>query len=341
RGGYVVGVLRGRDGEPVGGAPLCSLTVDGVADHTARTESHGSNRHRPQGTRQVEVLADAGPLGAARAFVQVVAGQDTPWSPVLGPLQTVAGKVLDVRGAPLAGWLVELRREEGDWAAVVESARDGSFAAHGVPGTVLVSAWPRRAARGVPLLFGAAAMVGAQDVALSLHPDAPARARLRVHVDLPSGARPTGVDARAVHLDTGAVARLLPLGHEDAFEAEPLPAGRYRVELGAARAGWVTAAEVAVDGRGLWDLGRFALPAPGRVRLRCLPGVAPPSEGQFGFYRRTPGCDVRSAHRPIVGGYEVAPGAHVLVWRDEEGVRAVALDVVSGGDVEVVLGPRR
>ena len=341
RGGYVVGVVRDRDGEPVADVPLCSLTEDGALERTTRSERDGSYRLGPLGTRGVEVLAAGGPLGFARAFVQVVADQETPWSPSLAPYQTVAGRVLDANGGPLAGWLVELRREEGDWAAVVETARDGRFAMHGVPGTVAAFAWPRRAALGVPLLHGTSAMVGARDVALALHPDAPARARLRARVELPVGAGARGVDVRAVHLDTGAVARLTPLGHEDAYELEPLPAGVYRVQLGAVRAGWVTTAEVAVDGRGLWDLGRFTLPAPGRVKLRCVDGLAPLGEAGFGFYRRTPACDVLSAHRPVDEGFELSPGEHVLVWRDAGVLRAVTFEVESGQTTEVVLAPLR
>ncbi len=337
QGGYVVGVVRDGDGAPVGDVPLCSLTPAGALDLTARSAPDGRFRLGPFGDRDVEVLAASGPLGFARAHVQVAAGQDTPWSPSLAPFQTVAGRVLDERGAPLAGWFVELRHDAGDWAAVVQTARDGSFAMHGVPGTVACYAWPRHAALGVPVLHGNAAMVGARDVVLALHPDAPTRARLRVHVEVPAGTQASDVDARAVHLDSGAVARLLPLGHEDAFEVGSLPPGRYVVQLGAVRAGWITTGEVAVDGRGLWDLGRFALPAPGQVELRFAPGESPPADGDFAFYRRTPSCDVLSAHRPVDGGYQLPPGPHVLVWRKDGHVRAVSFEVTSHERTELAL----
>ena len=339
RGGYVAGVVKDLAGNPVQGASISSVGADGGLEYTTYSDREGNYRFGPLVAGKLRLVAIGGRAGFAATGLAVFGEQTTAWMPELRRFRTVAGTLLDDRRRPLEGWFVELVREDRSWAAVTQTTRDGSFAVHGVPGTVVTAVWPRDAARGLPVLYGTAAMVDAQELELSLHRDVPTRARLRVHVGVPESMPGARVDARVLQLETGVVARLGAVGFEDAFELQPLPPGAYRLQLGAAGAGWVDTGEVVVDGRGLWDVGRFELPRPGRVHVHYVGGAAPLSRGSFAFYRRTDDCDVRSRHRDVDGAFELPPGPHVLVWSGPGGRRAVAVDVVSNGATEIVLGP--
>jgi hypothetical protein len=341
RGGYVVGVVTDLEGRPVEGVPVASVDEHGELVRSTLSEDGGRFRLGPFETGPVNVIAAGGRAGFAATRLTVVAGQKTEWTPELRRFRTVAGTVRDDRRRPLEGWFVELSRDEGEWAAVAQTDRDGAFAVHGVPGTVVTSVWPRDAARGMPVIYGTAAMVDAQELELMLHRDVPTRARLRAHVGVPAALQGARVDARVLQVETGVVSRLAPVGHEDAFELRLLPPGAYRLQVGATGAGWVETGDVVVDGRGLWDVGRIELPRPGRVQVRCVGGLEPLREGQFSFYRRTDDCDVLSRHRLVDDAFELPPGEHVLVWNDGGRRRAVGFEIVAGGVATVVLAAAR
>ncbi|MCK5943834.1 MAG: carboxypeptidase regulatory-like domain-containing protein [Planctomycetes bacterium] len=339
RGGYVRGVLTDGAGRAVEGAAVLVVDEHGQVEHAVESGADGSYRIGPLTAGQVELLANGARAGLGMATVTVAPGQDTEWSPSLTAFATVSGTVRDVQGRGLGGWFVELQRDEGDWAAVAETARDGSFAVHGVPGPVVTAVWTRDAPYGAPLLHGTAALVDAQPLALGLHPDAPTRARLRVHVGVPVELGEARVEARLLQVRTGYVAQLTALGHEDGFATEPLPGGAYRVQVGAAGAGWLESDNIVLDGRGLMDVGRMVLPGPGRVRLRAVGEVELPHREALAFYRRTPAVDVRSLHRVDGDAFELPPGEHVLVWTEGGRRRAVAFEVRSGVTTDVLIGP--
>jgi hypothetical protein len=188
------------------------------------------------------------------------------------------------------------------------------------------------------VLYGDEAMVDATMLTMKLDEERPIRGRLRISPVLPAGFDQARVDVRVVQVDTGRVAQMTPSGFGTEFVAEPLAPGAYRVQLGAAGLGW-SERVIYVDGRGLWDLGTVHLGAPGRVRIRALPGAADVLAANHAFYRRTEATDVLVEYTVKEGALELGPGLHVFVWRSPNGLRAREVTVLSGLEVELLIWP--
>lgn len=337
----VQGRVFESDGSPAVEVPVAWLDRDGSLLHVTKTNTRGQYVLEPVAVGGLDLVAGGGSLGSARALVVTVPRVPVDWSCTLAPISVVRGDARGPGGDPLVGWRVEFARSEGDWAAVATTDDQGRFLFTDVPGAGECLLWPRDGDCRLPIVYGRTALVDATPVALALDRAQPTRARLVVHAGPPPGWPSAPIDAQVQQLDTGRVAALESLGHEDAFALEGLPAGPYRVELGAPGFGWVETGVVTIDGRGLWDLGRFNLAAPGRVRFRVPPGTASPLAGEHAFCRRTAAADVRvEARREDTGDFLLAAGEHVLVWRDPDGLRAVAFQVVAGGRTEVQLAAR-
>jgi hypothetical protein len=119
-----------------------------------------------------------------------------------------------------------------------------------------------------------------------------------------------------------------------------LRAGWYSVEVGAPQLGWAPMLTVCVDGNGLFDLGNVQLPSPGSVRLVVQGREQEPFTEPHVFFRRTAVCDVAEAAVGAGGVTRLAPGEHVVVWRQQQTVHAVAFQV-TGGELVTVTMPAR
>lgn len=337
----VQGVVQRGDGAPAVDVPVAWLDRDGALRRATRTDTRGRFVLEPVAIGALELVAGGSAIGSARGLCVTVPGFPVDWSCTLERTSVVRGEARDAAGDPLVGWRVEFVRAEGDWAAVATTDSAGRFVFNDVPGGGDCLLWPQEGDLRLPVVYGRTALVDATPVVLALDRDQPTRARLVVHAGPPAGFAHVPIEARVQQLDSGRVAALEPLGHEDAFALEGLPAGSYRVELGAPGLGWVETGVVTIDGRGLWDLSRVHFAAPGRVRFRSPTGARSPLAGEHAFYRRTAAADVRVEGRRDEGGdVWFAAGEHVVVWADASGLRAVAFVVVPGATTEVVLAPR-
>lgn len=336
----VVGKVLGADGEPAAFVPVAWLGSDGALRRRVTTDSSGRYVLGSVAPGLIDLVAGGADGGTARTSLVAINDVEVDWNCQLQQSGSVRGTARDEGGGVLVGWHVEFESLIGDWADLAPTRADGSFAMTGVPGPGTCLLWPDEGDLRLPVLFGVAATPDGAPLQLDLDRDRPTRARLRLRIALPPDCEWARIDARIAQLDTGRMAQVPALGHEEAFEIQGLAPGPYRVEVGAAVLGWVDCGVVTVDGRGLWDLGTVHMPAPAAVKLRLLPGATSPLRAEHALYRRTAAVDVHEAYRLrdadtlLVGG-----GEHVLVWRGAEGLRSVVFTAGSGGETEVVIGP--
>jgi hypothetical protein len=95
---------------------------------------------------------------------------------------------------------------------------------------------------------------------------------------------------------------------------------------------------VHLDGRGLWDVGVIALPAPGRVRIVVAdPADSPLVRGAL-FVRRDPDTDVIADPMRLADDVVSLPaGDYVLVYHDRDGRHARALVVSADTETKIAL----
>ncbi len=332
-------VLDGR-GEPAVDVPVVWLDRSGALRRRTTTNTQG--RYRLDGLAEgpLELRAGGGGHGEAVTTVVTFAKHAIEWSPTLAAIGVVAGVAEDENGGRLARWLVEFETIDRGWAGLATTSDDGRFTIAGAPGVGDCLLWPAGSTPPLPVLHGRTSLPDNAEVHLALQAAAPTRARLRLRPVLPPGCEWAQVDTRITQLDTGRVAAMRPIGRDNSFELEDLCAGPYRVEVGAPVLGWVDGGIVTVDGRGLWDLGAVALPAPGRLRLRVPDGTKSPLELEHAFCRRLPELDVHEHPRRETNGDLLLPaGQHLLLWRSTNGVAAVEFALQSGAVTTVAIAP--
>lgn len=336
----VSGTVRDARGKLVGEVPVVWLAADGAVRRRTMTNPSGRFLLEACAPGPIELRAGGGDEGEARATVVTIANEVVSWSAELSATSVVRGSARDEAGGVLAGWRVEFERAERDWADVTTVRDDGTFVFPGAPGIGQCLLWPKGNDTRLPVLFGAAALPDAAPVAFAFAADNPTRARLRLRPVLPVGCEWAQVETRVTQLLTGRTAALRPSGRDEAFELEGLPAGPYRVEVGAPILGWVDCGTIDLDGRGLWDLGPVPLPLPGRVRVQTALGNKSPLQHEHAFCRRLPELDVQETYRRGKDGdLLLAGGDHVLLWRTQDGLRSRAFSVASGGLTVLTVEP--
>lgn len=334
----VTGMVRRPDGTPAANVPVAWLDKDGALRQRTTTNVEGRYRLAPVAAGLLDLVAGGGDSGVARTALVTIDHLDTGWDCRLERSSVVRGIARDDTGAVLVDWRVEFERSEDDWAGLATTQNDGTFTLTAVPGTGQCLLWPADADLKLPVQYGRIAIVDGPPLQFDLGEQQPSRSRLRVHVQTPGDCDWAQVELRVCQLDTGRVAQLTRVGHEEAFELGGLTAGGYQVEAGAAVLGWVDFGVFQLDGRGLWDVGTVHLLAPGRVRLRLAGGAPSPLAGEHAFYRRTDTVDVQESYRRAPGGeLLLAAGEHVLIWRDKTGRHSASFHVDSGSDCELLI----
>lgn len=332
------GRVRLPDGSGKAGMTVAWVGENGTVLETTQTDPAGNYRLEPISGGHQRIVVAAGPLGHADQVRRIAGRGNTVADFTLTTNQFVTGKVLDEGGDALSDWRVELVRDAAGFATTTATDVNGAFAAYGVPGPVECLIWPRGKNQPFPVLYGVEALVDASPVQFALREEQPIRGRLRVRAALPDGHDKARIDARVIQLDTGRVAQMKAFGFANEFVLEPLPAGRYRVQLGSPGLAWATR-DINVDGRGLWDAGGVFLAPPGRVRIVQLPGAPDLMQYPHAFYRRTEAVDVRVDYEADGDVLLLAPGRHVLVWQANGDLRAREFDVASGVEVTIPIWP--
>lgn len=326
------GAVRGRvlstDGRPVPDAPVACLATDGAVVRRTTTDASGAYLLTPLPVGRVLVRAGGGPHGVANDVVVTIPGAPVDWQPRLLPTSTIRGIARDDVGGLLLEWNVELETPDGTFAGLVQTDALGRFVCHEVPALADAMLWARDRSAPLPAAFLRTALPDgpAQNLELGSSP-----ARLRVALHVPDDCRFAPVEVRLLQVESGRAARLQPTLRDNQYSAEGLPRGTYRLDVGAPILGWVEAATVDLNDRGLWDLGTIALPAPGQLRIDAPQPGSSPFAHEHELLRRLPELDARVATRPRPdGSHQLAAGEHVLLWRTAEGLHARTFVVQSG-----------
>lgn len=338
---HVSGQVLAADGEPAAQVPVAWLDASGAVRRRTLTDDKGTYSLGPIDTGLLTLRAGGGDGGDVQDIVLVTEGDPTPWNCRLVVDSALRGSACDETGGVLVDWRVECEGMDGDWADLALTRKDGTFIMPSVPGACMAMLWPSDKDLALPVLFGKAVLPGINFLPLRLDPMQPTRARLRLHPFAPDNAKGVPVDARICQLDSGRIAQLVSLGHEEAFELQGLCAGPYRVEVGAPLYGWVDAGVAQLDGRGLWDIGAVQLPRPGRAQLHLIENATSPLLHEHACYRRTEAMDVQENFKlDDEGALLLPPGEHLLLWREQETVRAMQFAVHAAQTTAVVIAPR-
>src|SRR5262249_30691611 len=140
------------------------------------------------------------------------------------------------------------------------------------------------------------------------------------------------VEVRAWQEDTGRGA-FLDRREDGAFHLHGLPAGFYRLEVGALANGLVDLRPQGVDGQGQAEPGTVPLPPPGRVHVDAATDPA-----GLELYMRRADVDVRADE--IVSGTRDAllpPGRWVALWKRGDVVRVREFALTAGGESTLAL----
>lgn len=326
------GAVRGRvlatDGRPVPNAPVACLSPDGAVLCRTTTDASGDYLLAPLPVGRVHLRAGGGPLGVATDLAVTIVGAPITWQPRLLPANTVSGLARDDVGGMLIGWNVELETPDGTFAGLVQTDAIGRFVCHEVPSLADCLLWSNDRSAPLPTAYLRTALPDGQPQTMAI---GGSPARVRVTLQLPDDCRWAPVEVRLLQLESGRMARLQPTLRDNQYSAEGLPRGTYRLDVGAPILGWVEAATIDLNDRGLWDLGSVALPAPGRLRIETAQPGSSPFAHEYELLRRLPELDARVATRFLTDGtHQLAAGEHVLLWRNASGVHARTFMVSSG-----------
>ncbi len=286
RGARVAGTVRDAELRPLAGASVSAYATRDRFPvawfHTfARTGADGAFRFESLPPGSVDLRAGAGGLDDAERTVELVAGTELLWEPVLRRGGEIHGVVLDERGAPCAGWLVA-----GESISAGHSATTGASGRFALRGCAAepheVRVHPPGAAFAVETVLGvrpgegelvlrvAASSARAGSIAGRVVDEAGAAvANAELWLRRDPDERPRGSN----------IAEWLPprSAAGGAFHLGDLPPGAYRLDVRAGDAGTrrLDGLQVA-PGAGL-DLGDVALDPPARlsVVLRTDDGAAP------------------------------------------------------------------
>jgi hypothetical protein len=210
------------------------------------------------------VRAGGGPEGLATRTLEVVGAHNLDIELQLDTGRTLRGRAFTAAGAPWQGARVEYVAPPGPDGDVATVGPDGSFAfANLPPGPARLLLWGVRGET-FPVLSEGPVLPDSVDALLGGGAFLGAEGSLRVAVRRHDGHAANDAEVRAWQQTTGRGAAL-DRRDDGAFHAHGLPAGFYRVEVGALGSGFVDLGEQWIDGRGPTDLGTVTLPAPARL----------------------------------------------------------------------------
>jgi len=297
-------------------------------DHPAqctRTDAQGHFRfatHVRPGV--IQVRAGGSDAGLARARVVVTEGKTTSWDAHLRRESTIRGRALDSKDQPLSGWTVEVAGAQAPWFDACTVRKDGTFEMPNQPSglSTLLLRHQNRAIK-LPVALVGDVLPDTGDLLIQFDP-ATASGRLEIEPFLPEtmpGQARVPAEVRVWQEETSRGATMDKTDKASVFSLRGLPAGWYRVEVGATGIGWVDAGRFWVDGSGLVSVGRVPLPAQGWVQTLHPPGALPDVNIELQIYRRRPDLDLRVGEVTFVCGssLRLPGGDYWLLWNDQQG----------------------
>lgn len=334
------GRVRGRvvdeDGAPVAGTTVIWGVQPDRAVATSRTLADGTFEFERVLAGTVQVRAGGGSPGIGRASLQVFEGRTSECDLRLQRGAVLSGRVLLPEGAVAEGWRVEYVATDGSCTDGTAVAANNSFALANLPaGPCSLLLWSRDPHR-LPAAVDATALVGSTDLCFDLRDAGVPSGVLRV---APECATPGLAEGAAVFVWQVASRRgaMATLGADGVRELDGLPAGFYRVAIGAIGSGWQDLGQHWVDGRGATDLGRVSLRASGTVHL-----VDRDAGQTVQFYLRRAEMDLRGEAIGEPRDTVLLPqGRWLALWGAASNLRMREFDVGPGTVTELSLaGPR-
>jgi RNA polymerase sigma-70 factor (ECF subfamily) len=285
----LTGRVFGADGKPVIGVRVEARwpsrrgagDVSGT-DGSFRLDWAGAN------DATVTLIAGGGPEGRIERTLDASGTASLHADLILATGRTLRGKAIGADGARLNGARVEFVSAtvgDGDLATV---GPDGAFAfANLAPGAARLLLWGAQGER-LPIAEERNLPLDGGEITFDLRQRPPSRGELRVRVQSHDGQAVTDCEVRAWQHDTARGASL-ERRDDGGFHLHGLPAGFYRVEVGALATGFVDLGVHFVDGLGPVDLGTTTLPVPATLRIETAS-----ADAEVELYRRQPHGDVRA-----------------------------------------------
>jgi RNA polymerase sigma-70 factor (ECF subfamily) len=328
------GTVYDEQGKPVPHATVCWGDQVDVPAERAQADDKGNFRFTDVKPGAHELRAGGGDAGLARAHVDVVAEKTTHWEARLQREAVIRGRALDAQGKPLAGWIVEVEDQQRQWNDACKVHDDGSFVLpNQPPGLATVLLRSKDDAVKLPVAVAGSVLPDSNEL-LIRYDAAAAAGKLQLEPQLPEGVQDVQIEVRVWQEETGRGAAMTKAKDSPVFSLGGLAAGWYRLEVGATQLGWTDAGRQWVDGKGALDLGRFALPKPGRVHIEHGKDSVPAGdELEQQICVRRPDCDVRVEDAQAAKGSDLVlpPGDYWLLWRDVRGARHVRAFVIRAG----------
>ena len=322
RGGAVAGIASAPDGTPSAGARVAHEVAAG---EWIETTADGGGRFRlaglPAGEQELVARAGDGSGGAARVRIEVRAGEETEWHPVLATPAGIRLRLTGEAGQPLAGWTLVLAldgAESAGWTRRLATDAEGRAALLEDPGApVRAFAYPPDG-HGWPLAAAGGLVPGPRERLLTVAASAGEMGRIEGRVlDHAELAFPAAI---LLMRDSGtrAIVELEVDRATGEFSAE-IPPTRLQIEVRCGDRGGFPAGVHTVYPGEVLDLGVLRAPPPGTLRvLGEWPGGEGAGELEFALHEVLPlGSEWifdpidQGARRPAPE-YSVLPGTFVL-----------------------------
>lgn len=339
-GAIVRGVVRDTQGDPVAGVVVSAAPSGGFSESSSSASgSDGSFLLDSLPSGMLTLFADDARKGRARVSHEAVVGVESVVDLRLAFGPSVAGRVEDDEGRPLAGVRVDaLDPAYGTAIASATTTEDGAFrvATETSESVDLDLHWAQSMVQ--PALRVRAVRVGADDLILRLpmrtRPSARIIGRL-VDVDGPV----TGCEV-LIHIIEGPQATAVISGADGAFTSPLLSPGRYVASIRSTSHAVQTTTPIALEVGATHDLGTIRLSEGGSLRVHLIPPLQAPDLRPTVWLERANDGDAVFVHvaDDVASATRVEPGTYVLSVTDG-GVlaRAVTFDVHDGEETKLEL----
>lgn len=332
----VHGVVRDDADRPVADVRVQVGGWDEYTGATARTGDDGAFRLEglPVGTVETQISKDA--FGSKRGELQLVAGQETRWDPVLTAGLALRGIVLDADGEPVPRVMLEASLADwkaGDrWFGHANSDAEGRFViANCLPDRKLDLSFRRKSV--FPEMELEGVEVGSEELVVRM--PAPHWVHIVGVVLGPDGEVVPNVHISTHFNDHGSSPVDTVDPADGSFEVGPCPPGRYRIAITAD--GWPTIRlerELGPDER--WDLGEVRLVPGGALAAQVVTSIVAPESLQASIYGANGRWLARLQLDQGAGrSAPLTPGDYLLVVQCKQGTATHPFTIHAGVDTQL------
>lgn len=232
-GAIVRGVLRDTTGAALADVLVLHGAYGATTSSQTRTAPDGSFElaSLPSGDRLLK--ADARERGRAKTTLALAAGLVTTWDPVIERAPRVAGRVVDERGAPLAGWSVRAMLDRTIPSAVAHATTDddGAFVLDLHDGVASIRVHDPIAADPEPAAETRDFRAGDDDLVIRIAHEARATASIAGRVTDRDGAPIAGAACSLWATGSNTGLPEVPDAIDGSFRVAPIRAGSYDLVL--------------------------------------------------------------------------------------------------------------